>query len=113
MLKRIVDALQVLALIGAAVFVILLFANEPADTKAATTGKEVFTANCARCHGPDGEGGVGPRLAGTVAVEYPDEEDQAAVIRDGRTGMPSFRNRLTPEQISAVVAYTREDLPSS
>jgi len=112
-LKRIVDVLQIAALIGAAVFVVLLFANEPDTTAAATTGKEVFTANCARCHGPDGEGGVGPRLAGTVVVEYPDEEDQAAVIRDGRGGMPSFSNRLTPEQISAVVAYTREDLPSS
>ena len=113
MLKRIVDVLQIVALLGAAAFVVLLFANEPDDSAAATTGKEIFTANCARCHGPDGEGGVGPRLAGTVVVEYPDSEDQAAVIRDGRGSMPSFRNRLTPEQISEVVAYTREDLPSS
>jgi mono/diheme cytochrome c family protein len=112
-LKRVVDVLQVVALIAAAAFVILLFVNEPDDSAAATTGKDVFTANCARCHGPEGEGGVGPRLAGTVVVEYPDVEDQAAVVRDGRGGMPSFRDRLTPEQIDDVVAYTRTGLPSS
>jgi mono/diheme cytochrome c family protein len=113
-LKRIVDALQIVALLGAAVFVVLLFANEPDSAPAAaTTGKEIFTANCARCHGPDGEGGIGPRLAGTVVEEYPDIEDQAAIVRDGRGSMPSFANRLTPEQIQDVVAYTREDLPSS
>jgi mono/diheme cytochrome c family protein len=48
-----------------------------------------------------------------VVAEYPDIEDQEAIVRDGRGSMPSFRDRLTPEQISAVVAYTREDLPSS
>jgi mono/diheme cytochrome c family protein len=111
-LKRIVDGVQVVALVAAGVFVVLLFANEP-DTAEATTGEEVFTASCARCHGPEGEGGVGPRLAGTVVVEYPDIEDQVAVVRDGRGSMPSFRDRLTPEQVQAVVAYTREDLPSS
>jgi mono/diheme cytochrome c family protein len=111
-LKRIVDVLQIVALVSALVFVVLLSANEP-DAARASSGKEIFTANCARCHGPEGEGGVGPRLAGTVVAEYPDIEDQEAIVRDGRGSMPSFRDRLTPEQISAVVAYTREDLPSS
>jgi mono/diheme cytochrome c family protein len=111
-LKRVVDALQVVALVAALVFVLLLFVNEP-DRAPASSGKQVFTANCAQCHGPEGEGGVGPRLAGTVVAEYPDEEDQAAIVRDGRGGMPSFRNRLTPEQIADVVAYTRTGLPSS
>jgi mono/diheme cytochrome c family protein len=31
-------------------------------------GETVYSANCARCHGPDGEGGVGPQL-GDGAVE--------------------------------------------
>ena len=114
MLKRIVDGLQIVALLAAAgVESGSLAKRSTTKTAAATTGKEVFTANCARCHGPDGEGGVGPRLAGTVVQEYPDIEDQAAVVRDGRGSMPSFANRLTPEQIQDVVAYTRKDLPSS
>jgi mono/diheme cytochrome c family protein len=112
-LKRVVDALQVVALLAAAVFVLLLFVNEPDDSAAATTGKQLFTTNCAGCHGPEGEGAAGPRLAGTVVVEYPDVEDQAAVVRDGRGLMPSFRNTLTPAQIDDVVAYTRTGLPSS
>jgi cbb3-type cytochrome c oxidase subunit III len=112
-LKRVVDTLQVLALLGAAAFVVLLFANEPDDAPTTSSGQEIFTANCAQCHGPEGEGGTGPRLAGTVVEEYPDEQDQIAVVRDGRGSMPSFRDRLSPEQIRAVVEYTREELPSS
>jgi mono/diheme cytochrome c family protein len=112
-LKRIVDGLQVVALLAAAVFVVLLFANEPDDAPAASGGQELYTSSCARCHGPEGEGGLGPRLAGEVVDEYPDVEDQVAVVRDGPGSMPSFRDRLTPEQIRAVVDYTREELPSS
>jgi mono/diheme cytochrome c family protein len=112
-LKRIVDVLQVVALAAAAVFVVLLFANEPDSGSATSDGHEVFTSNCAGCHGPEGEGGTGPRLAGEVVVAYPDVDDQVAVVRDGRGTMPSFQDRLTPEQIQAVVDYTREELPSS
>jgi mono/diheme cytochrome c family protein len=111
-LKRIVDVLQILALGSAVVFVVLLFANEP-DAGPDTSSLDLYTANCAGCHGPEGEGGVGPRLAGTVVEEYPEVDDQVAVVRDGRSSMPSFRDRLTPEQIRAVVDYTREELPSS
>jgi mono/diheme cytochrome c family protein len=112
-LKRIVDVLQVVALVAAAVFVVLLFANDPDSGSATSGGSEVFTSSCAGCHGPEGEGGTGPRLAGEVVEEYPDVDDQLAVVRDGRGSMPSFRDRLTPEQIRAVVDHTREGLPSS
>ena len=113
MLKRFVDVLQVVALAAAAVFVVLLFTNEPDNGSATSAGRDVFVTSCAGCHGPDGEGGTGPRLAGEVVEEYPYVDDQLAVVRDGRGSMPSFQDRLTPEQIQAVVDYTREGLPSS
>ena len=41
---------------------------------------------------------------------YPEVADQVAIIVQGRGGMPSFEDRLSAEQIDAVVAYTREVL---
>ena len=61
--------------------------------------------------GQDGEGGVGPELGGGAAVAaFPDVADQVAVVADGRGAMPSFDRTLTPQEIKAVVDYTREDL---
>src|SRR5436190_7444415 len=36
----------------------------PEGAGTAAAGREVFTAQCARCHGPTGEGDVGARLVG-------------------------------------------------
>ena len=129
-MKRLVDIVQVLALLAAALTVVMLFANEPEDTAPATAtaadtggdsddggdaeavdGAAVYAANCASCHGADGGGAVGPALGGGAAVEaFPDEADQIAVVTDGRNGMPSFGANLSAEEIEAVVAYTRDDL---
>jgi len=36
----------------------------PAGSGTVAAGREVFTAQCSRCHGPNGEGGVGATLVG-------------------------------------------------
>ena len=36
----------------------------PDGSGTVAAGREVFTAQCSRCHGPNGEGGVGPPLVG-------------------------------------------------
>ena len=90
----------------------------------AARGREVARTNgCSACHGSNGEGGVGPALAGlygsrvqladgstvladdaylTEAIREPDAARPAAY--DAR--MPS--NDLDDAQISSVVAYIRE-----
>ncbi len=108
--KRFVNAIEVLALAAAITFAILLFANEPSESGNASTGAKVYAANCASCHGADGGGGTGPKLAGRVGRVYPDIEDQVAVVTKGRDGMPSFEGDLTAAQILDVVEYTRTDL---
>ena len=75
-----------------------------------TTGKGIYEANCATCHGVDGQGGVGPALAGVMVDKYPDIEDQITVVTEGRSGMPSWRGELTPKEIRKVVEYTRTGL---
>ena len=74
-------------------------------------GQTVFEANCAVCHGQNGEGGVGPQLGGGAAVaNFPDPADQIAVVTNGRNAMPAWGSSLSEEEIAAVVAYEREGL---
>ena len=112
MFKRLVNAVEVLALLATAVFVIMLFANRPdgGGGAAATEGPgaELYSANCARCHGSDGGGGFGPQLSdGQVVDEFPDVLDETAVVTDGEGSMPAFGDRLSPTEIDDVVEYTR------
>jgi mono/diheme cytochrome c family protein len=118
--KVVVAVVQIFAVLCAAAFVVLLFANEPEriDPQAASEAPEgevvavdaaaVFADRCSGCHGPDGGGGRGPQLSdGRVAAAYPDIEDQIVVVTEGRDGMPSFADRLTEDEIRAVVAFSR------
>jgi mono/diheme cytochrome c family protein len=105
-----VSAVAVVGLSGA------LAACSSSETPATPTdpvlaeGQQVYTRNCARCHGTAGQGGVGPRLADRVTGDFPDIADQEQFIADGKGSMPGFADRLTPEQIEAVARYTRESL---
>ena len=73
-------------------------------------GRDVFASRCSTCHGSAGGGGTGLKLAGTVEETFPDPADQAEVIREGRSNMPSFGGTLSAAEIDAVVRYTREVL---
>ncbi len=111
MFKRLVNAIEILAGVVVVVFVVLLFANEPSTTGAVSSpGGQLFQANCASCHGAQGEGGIGPKLAGVVTHDFPNETDQITVVTKGKGSMPSFGGDLTPAQIRQVVDYTRTGL---
>jgi mono/diheme cytochrome c family protein len=95
-------------------------------------GAQVFTANCASCHGANGEGvGEFPKLAGEVLLTFPTEADHVKWVEEGsqtkptgtpygdpaRPGgqhvvklgkMPAFASTLSPEELNAVVLYERE-----
>ena len=112
--KRFVNVIEIVTLLVALGFVVALFANEPGGGAGSAAksgpGYDVYLANCARCHGQDGQGGVGPKLAGVVTTDFPDAREEVAVVRDGRASMPSFKNDLSAAQIQDVVAYTRSQL---
>jgi len=75
-------------------------------------GRDIWADKCVRCHGADGGGGRGPKLNnGAVAFKYPNVEVQRSIVVQGLNGkMPGFRTVLTPEEIDAVVEYTRQVL---
>jgi mono/diheme cytochrome c family protein len=129
MFRKIVNVVEVLALVAAAFVVVMLFAAEPPDSSASaptgnaggaaylpetgalpTTGAEIYSARCAGCHGSDGGGGSGPQLAGKVEDDFPDIEDQIELVSKGKGGMPAFGGSLSAADIRLVVEYTRTNL---
>ncbi|MGF1666794.1 MAG: c-type cytochrome [Acidimicrobiia bacterium] len=70
---------------------------------------DVYALSCARCHGSQLEGGVGPALgAGTNSADQPDEYLVTTISR-GFGRMPGFSGTLTDEQILALVAFLRDE----
>lgn len=71
-------------------------------------GEKVYTANCAVCHRPDGQG-AGPikRLDGSSVVNDADKGKQITVLLNGLpNGMPSWK-QLSDTEIAAVITYTK------
>ncbi|MBB6098137.1 mono/diheme cytochrome c family protein [Deinobacterium chartae] len=70
-----------------------------------TEGKAIFEANCQSCHGAQGEGAVGPKLAGAqLVLEQPEVVVQ--YIQKGKGIMPAFP-QLSDAQVIDVVNYVR------
>jgi cytochrome c553 len=76
-------------------------------------GRQLFSANCASCHGVAGQGGLGPSFTnGRLLRDFPNAADQITFVSNGRGLMPAFATALTPRQIADVVAYERQVLSS-
>jgi mono/diheme cytochrome c family protein len=78
----------------------------PTDPELAK-GHEVYSRNCAPCHGIGGGGGSAPRLIGVA--DRMSEQQQIDTITNGvdGTAMPAWGERLSAEEIAAVAAYSR------
>ncbi len=85
---------------------------EPTDEEGdgdAAAGQEVFTGNCAGCHGPQGGGGNGgPDLRTRPGAR--NLENVVAIVTNGRNGMPAFKDTLSRKQINDVSAYVAEQI---
>ena len=82
----------------------------PAPALAAESGLVIFHTQCSRCHGADGRGKAvfstpNMRESKLTAAEM------EKVIADGRAKMPSFKLKLTAEEIRNVAGYVKGDLP--
>lgn len=74
-------------------------------------GRELWTAQCSRCHGADGSGGAGPDVRGPWSSDrQPDATTMATIIAEGRGAMPGFGGELSDDEIDAIVRYVREVL---
>lgn len=71
------------------------------------TGEDIYLQVCARCHGADLGGGVGPALGAESGAADRSDEFLVDTVTHGRGRMPSFSQTLTDGQIERVVAYLR------
>lgn len=95
-----------LAAATVAVGAVLAGCGSGGSSQPSASGAELFASNCARCHGAEGQGGVGPSLAG-IARTFPEVDGQIAFVSNGGGGMPRFGDLLSDADIRAVVEYTR------
>jgi mono/diheme cytochrome c family protein len=72
-------------------------------------GASVYSANCAPCHGIQGEGGVGVALNPNTFVQSSSNAELVGLIQSGRDGtlMAAFEGRLTGKDMADVVAFLR------
>lgn len=71
-------------------------------------GEEVYGDQCAGCHGNDGEGAVGPELAGNDFMQFSSSVIGQILAGDPEHGgMPAFASQLNNRQVSAVGTYIR------
>ncbi len=78
-----------------------------ADAGEIQKGKEIFSANCAACHGKLGEGGVGPNLTDEYWLHGGDIKSIFKTIKYGvpEKGMIPWQSKLNPVQMRAVSSF--------
>lgn len=65
-------------------------------------GAAIFAANCALCHGAEGQGGSGPDIR---PVGDDGKDRVLEQVTNGSDAMPPFGSQLSAAEIDAVAAY--------
>lgn len=73
----------------------------------AQTGGALYLAQCAMCHGPEGEGGSGPTLQRPRLRHAPDDAALHRVIRRGIAGTAMPGTALSGREIQLVATHVR------
>lgn len=81
---------------------------------AQSDGAVQFKAKCVACHGTDGSGNtaVGKSMKlrdlGSPDVQKETDEELTAIIASGKGAMPSYKDKLTADQIKQIVGFIRQ-----
>ncbi len=76
-------------------------------------GKMTFEANCSVCHGEDGSGDTPIGMSLMIPdlrsddVQKLSDAELIAIVTNGKDPMPSFKDKLTADEIKGVVGYVR------
>jgi cytochrome c oxidase cbb3-type subunit III len=91
-------------------FLVQSAAQKAARSNAANSpGKQLFSANCASCHGLDARGGErAPNIAQRAEIQRLSDEALMRIVQNGISGagMPAFHS-FSISEVKAVVAYLR------
>jgi cytochrome c oxidase subunit II len=69
-------------------------------------GAQEYEGVCAKCHGFQGQGGIGPALKTNPLIT--DRQGLEPLIRSGRGQMPPVAKSWSDEQVGALVGYLRK-----
>jgi len=76
------------------------------ETISVAATNDLFSQNCAVCHGAAGKGGIGPDLTQSTFKYGRTPTDVTTSISEGRSGgMPAFGNQLSKAQIAALAEH--------
>ena len=81
---------------------------EAQENGTSSLGEETYAGACAKCHGPEGEGDIGPRLAGNPTAAAAELVER--IVRNGRRRMPPVGPDWGDRQMEALTDYLAEDL---
>ncbi len=77
------------------------------DAASLASGKEIYLANCATCHGQNGEGGIGPNMTDDYYLHGGGMNNSIRILNNGvaAKGMIAWRGILKEQQILEVASY--------
>lgn len=82
-------------------------------------GEQIWSVNCASCHGLNGEGGVGPALNSKQFLQASTDDQTTLLVSVGVPGSQmsaysqDFGGPLTSEQIKSVAVFVRSWEPDA
>jgi cytochrome c oxidase subunit 2 len=71
-------------------------------------GSEMWTASCAKCHGPAGEGDYGPKIAGSTLLSDPQSVEK--LLRNGFGKMPPVGREWDDTEMNAITTYLKDNI---
>jgi cytochrome c oxidase cbb3-type subunit 3 len=79
------------------------------DADALAVGQKIYIASCAACHGPDGQGTIGPNLTDDYWVHGGHVRDIYTTIKNGvpEKGMIAWKSQLQPATMVKVASYIK------
>jgi Cu/Ag efflux protein CusF len=89
--------------------------NKTGEVAKQINASEIYKANCAKCHGENGEGikGKGISFLKGHALHHPEEDFIKQVENGEENKMPAFKDKLSEDEIAAVVKYVREEIQNT
>jgi len=93
----------------AAVTLLCPIGSQAESTKSAAmvhAGQDVFEQRCMQCHSTaEGQTMFGPSLYHEMKKPHGSAADIRAILQNGKGKMPSFKDKLTPEDTNNLLAY--------